>query len=284
MLTLGDSISQAEVGFASWRYWLWRTLRDENLSFTWVGSMTTMYDRNAGAAPASLMHNGQSMPQHHEGHWGWTADEVLARLTVWAAAYPCQPTCALVHLGTNDACNLQTGTVSEILQLEDTLRASSSPSLVVLLAVPIPSCCDAVNASLNPAIRALGETAARFLVHHDVGFDPSTMLYDGCHPSELGEMFMAARWMEAIRQHCIPLQPLISPSPPSPPVSPPPSLPSTLNAFSALAITLGLALPALLLLVVVAVCMHRHRRLRQRTEHTHMPATTSSCYVSGRGD
>ena len=209
---------------------------------------------------------------------GWTADEVLARLAVWAAAYPCQPTCALVHLGTNDA------TVSEILQLEDTLRTSSSPSLVVLLAVPIPSCCDAVNASLNPAIRALNETAARFLVHHDVGFDPSTMLYDGCHPSELGEKFMAARWMEAIRQHCIPLQPLISPSPPSPPVSPPPSLPSTLNAFSALAINLGLALPALLLLVVVAVCMHRHRRLRQRTEHTHMPATTSSCYVSGRGD
>ena len=213
------------------------------------------------------------MPPRHEGHWGWTADEVLAKLPAWAASYSCRPTCALVHLGTNDACNLQSGTMSEILRIEDTLKASSSPSLVLLLAVPIPSCCDAVKTSLIPAIRALGETASRFLVHHDIGFDPTTMLYDGCHPSERGEKFMAARWMEAIRHHCVPLSPSLPPAIP-------PSMPSS-KAFSPLAITLGAALPALLLLVVIAVCMHRHPRTRRRTTHKHMPATTSKC---GQGD
>ena len=30
----------------------------------------------------------------------------------------------------------------------------------------------------------------------------SSWLYDGCHPDEHGEQFMAGRWFEALQAHC----------------------------------------------------------------------------------
>ena len=41
----------------------------------------------------------------HEGHWGWRAEEVLARIGEWAGE--AKPDVVLIHLGTNDIGNGQ---------------------------------------------------------------------------------------------------------------------------------------------------------------------------------
>ena len=64
---------------------------------------------------------------------------------------------------------------------------------------------------LSPAIRAAFASDANFGVSSNVsnvslvemaqGFS-SSWLYDGCHPNEQGEAFMAERWFTAVQAHC----------------------------------------------------------------------------------
>lgn len=131
----------------------------------------------------------------------------------WMPNYECAPTCALVHLGTNDVCHGKTTdeTLADIRRLIKALQQNSDTT--VLLAVPIPGnywCLDGSVegydlADLQANIPSLEDVEGKvFIVDQNSGFDPSEDTYDGIHPWARGEMKMAEKWWDAISQHCLP--------------------------------------------------------------------------------
>lgn len=194
IMPLGDSITQGEYGRFSYRVWLGRLLTERGCRFDFVGSQREMY---RGATP------GDYDPDH-EGHWGWTTDEVLRRLDGWAAA--ARPDVVLLHLGTNDV-GRQNGVEQAAANLERiiVLLRASNPAVVVLLAQLIP------GRGLEDKIRALNariaELAGRLnsssspvlVVDQFSGFDAAADTYDGLHPTAAGERKLAQRWFAVLK-------------------------------------------------------------------------------------
>ena len=87
VLPLGDSITQGDDDHATWRHPLWQSLLDARPASTEVlftGQMVNHYGEDIGmihpqAAHARAYDTGTvefPFPPHHEGHWGWTTDQV----------------------------------------------------------------------------------------------------------------------------------------------------------------------------------------------------------------
>ena len=153
IVTIGDSITQADQSRQSYRYRLWTKLLDANLDFDFVGSMdgnafcSPACDDTANVVPTSGWpdYQGESFDRDHEGHWGWSADDVLfgrdpgdPNLSEWLAGYT--PDLVLMHLGTNDV--LEDRPIPDILNslkaVIDTIR-SDNPNVT-------SSCCGTINA------------------------------------------------------------------------------------------------------------------------------------------
>merc|ERR1712019_26707 len=212
-LPLGDSITHTWIGHTGWRYRLWKKLVDAGWNFDFVGTMTSSANKGwkGNSKPPSddelqPDYKGQSFPRNHEGHDGWTVDGILRSINRWIPTYQCKPTCVTVHLGTNDIRLNQSvsSTMSELGQLIDVLKKSGADP-TILLAVPIPSCKFKTQPQLLGEIPRLGDSSRKVhIVHMDkIGFDPRQDAFDGCHPNDSGEKKMAAKWFEAIAQHCV---------------------------------------------------------------------------------
>jgi len=191
IMPLGDSITASNTGFPSYRYYLWHLLLAKGYHVDFVGSRH--------GPPAN-----PDFDMDHEGHAGWKADEILARIQVWAME--ASPDIVLLHIGHNDLCRGQsiTSTVSDIAGIIDVLRMVN-PHVRVLLAQVIASAstCHAGIPALNASLPALVANKDRpesplTLVDQFSGFDPSTMTYDGTHPNAVGDERMADRWFEKL--------------------------------------------------------------------------------------
>jgi acyl-CoA thioesterase-1 len=196
IMPLGDSITESTAGMPTYRFFLWHLLQNEGYRIDFVGSMEGAHD----GAPSNT-----NFDMDHEGHWGWRADEVLARLPDWVA--PASPDIVLLHIGHNDLCQGQPldSTVNEISAMIDILR-TTNPSIVILLAQNIASMwpCHAQMPEFIarlPALAAAKSTAQSpvSLVDHHTGFDPPTMTWDGQHPNAKGESLIAERWFATLR-------------------------------------------------------------------------------------
>lgn len=192
IMPLGDSITEARDGYAAYRYWLWKDLEAAGHSVDFVGSRFGVYN---GSPPYT------DYDQDHEGHWGWRADEILANIGAWSAAYTAD--IVLIHLGHNDLWQNQSvaGTIGELGAIIDTIRVAN-PNATFLLAQIISSTAtywlDSIPA-LNAGIPALAESKHRdespvLVVDQHTGFDPWNDTYDGVHPNESGERKIAAKW------------------------------------------------------------------------------------------
>ena len=228
ILPLGNSITQADTSHDSYRYPLWKKLIDAQLGNTtrFTGSMLNFFGDELGTIRTKPDYKGYSFPPNHEGHWGWTVDQVLSNsarrdssgsgnIDLWMQGYACDPNCVLLHLGTNDISRNPQDVSSTIAELRELMRRidarfGQDVNLTFLLGLPIPSCSGAVAAKLTPALRDadLGcwlentSSASLALVDLATGFENS-MLYDGCHPDSVGEEFMAARWLEGVLGGCL---------------------------------------------------------------------------------
>ncbi len=195
IMPLGDSITQ---GYStSYRRPLWLALRDAGKNMDFVGSMDGHYA--GGEEPGDY-------DVDHEGHWGWTADEVLARIGHWVVRS--DPDIVLLHLGTNDIGRGQDppGVVDEILRIIERIRAYN-PGIHVLLAAIIPVDHEAANERVSQFNAALAELAQSLdsgpsrvlLVDQFEGFDAGRDTYDGLHPNAGGIRKMAAKWFAALQ-------------------------------------------------------------------------------------
>lgn len=194
ILPLGDSITEmASWDRTSYRRPLWQLLTSNGYQVDFVGSVV---DQS----------NVSDFDLNHEGHSGWTADQILGSLPTWQQNY--RPDVVLLHIGTND---LRLGqdideTAAEIGRIIDTLRANN-PQVVILLAKIIPTTTGYADRipQLNDQIAQVAraktwENAPVIIVDHYSGFDPYKELFDGVHPNASGEWKMAQRWFWALTQ------------------------------------------------------------------------------------
>ena len=196
IMPLGDSITESTAGMPTYRFFLWHLLQSERYRIDFVGSMEGAHD----GLPSNT-----NFDMDHEGHWGWRADEILARLPEWAAAT--SPDIVLLHIGHNDLCQAQPidGTVNEISAIIDVLR-TTNPDVAILLAQNIASMW-ACHTQMPEFIARLPVLAAAksteqspvSIVDLHTGFEPATMTWDGQHPNERGESLMAERWFATLR-------------------------------------------------------------------------------------
>jgi lysophospholipase L1-like esterase len=210
ILPLGDSITQADMDHHSYRYYLWVKLTEAEINFDFVGSM----NRNLGINPRWPAYRGKLFDRDHEGHWGWNTDHILSgypekrdeRLSEWLKTYT--PDIALIHLGTNDALQLESAfsTANELRQIIAVLR-HDNPNVIVLLAKLIP----VSNPQMNPRINELNARMDRIAEEMSNTISPIIVvdlnsqinikqdMYDGLHPDASGEQKMAEKWFEALQ-------------------------------------------------------------------------------------
>jgi hypothetical protein len=211
IMPLGDPITQADDSHLSYRYYLWILLTDAGVNFDFVGSMNGNYRGD----PEWPIHKGRSFDSDHEGHWGWSAGQILdgfpqspdENLSGWLKGYT--PDIALVHLGTNDVLRFESAadTIDELKQIIGTLR-DDNPSVIILLAklIPVPEGLVSRHMDdLNDRIEDIGAEMSGpispvIIVDQTAGFDSDVDLYDGLHPNESGERKMAAKWFEALQE------------------------------------------------------------------------------------
>lgn len=216
IMPIGNSITQGDKDHYSYRYNLWKKLIDANVDFDFVGSKNT----NKGGSPSWPAYKGKTFDPDHEGHSGWTLDQILngyehepnsGKLSEWLQNYT--PDIALVHAGTNDAL-LNHPLESTVAELKEVIRQirQKNPHVTILLARLIPADDEKVGQKQAANILKLNERIVTLapqlntsqsrvmLVDQFTDFDPAPNAdtYDGLHPNASGEEKMAQKWFAAL--------------------------------------------------------------------------------------
>ena len=219
ILALGDSITQAESNRASFRYPLWKKLLDAGINVDFVGSMNRQFGQYNPGPPPHDDYRGHKFDPDHEGHFAWTADEIIrgrnfdngsgaGRLQDWLSKYDVD--IVMIHLGTNDAF-MQQDNQSTSKELKDiiALLRDDNAKVIILLARLIPTTRAPQDTkaviSLNESIVTLSKTLGTadspvILVDQFAGFVGKADLYDKVHPNASGEEKMAEKWFDAIQR------------------------------------------------------------------------------------
>jgi hypothetical protein len=200
IMPLGNSITSAFDGQASYRYWLWKLLETNGYAHKcdFVGTMHGV-DDFGGAVPAN-----PDFDQDHEGHRGRPAHDILAYMNEYMQANV--PDIVLWHIGSNEIFyGLDPLASRTAMQgIIDSLR-SHNPDVIIISAIVIPS------GMGTEAHRYLNELASWLYVNNDKpnspfiivdmhnGFDINMdLMADRVHLNEQGEQKMAARWYKAL--------------------------------------------------------------------------------------
>jgi lysophospholipase L1-like esterase len=215
ILCLGDSITQSAFIHGSYRYYLWKKMVDAGMSFDFVGSMKDVYSNEESAVPPD--YKGRKFDADHEGHWGWTADQILGirnnllektgsgKLSAWLKGYT--PDIVLLHLGHNDAGLGEPAdqTKEELKKIISLLREDNS-NVSILIAKVIPT--DDVSwnrnlMALNDVIEEIAKEMTRktsriAVVDFTHDFYPEKDTFDGIHPNAVGAEKMAGKWFDGI--------------------------------------------------------------------------------------
>lgn len=195
IMPLGDSITQGSRHQDSYRRPLWHQLQAAGYAVDFVGSLR---QNHRGGPP------NPDFDLDHEGHWGWTVNQVLDRIEAWIKA--AQPDAVLLHLGTNDLMRGEDPEtiVSELRQLIQLVRRAH-PRVAIFIATLIPARGAPVELShLNARIAGLSawstEDSPIYVVDQFRDFDVERQTVDGVHPNPAGEEHMAARWFGALAE------------------------------------------------------------------------------------
>jgi hypothetical protein len=204
IMPLGNSITQAQTGYNSYRRPLYKLLTNAGFTVDFIGSKNTVFKNDS--------HPANDFDNDHEGHWGWRTDELISgrsgegKLSDWVKLN--NPDFVLLHIGHNDI--IQSIPISVIISnIESIIEIirSQNPYVTILLAQLIPSNYStqvAQNIStLNNSIPSIAiskstDKSAILLVDQATGFDPKIHTYDKIHPNLEGENLMAIKWFEVL--------------------------------------------------------------------------------------
>ena len=199
ILALGDSITMVQAN-TSYRYPLWRRLIDHGVDVDFLGTLSDTKNLTSPERPAE--YRGRTYDGDHEGHWGWTADEVLAKVDDWLDQYDI-PDIALIHLGTNDSFRGQDNidTFVEIGDIIDRLKLRN-PRILIVVAKIFPGFWGDVR-PLNEEIAKLAGSGV-FIADCYTGIDLQTDTDDYAHPNASGGEKMAAAWWKVLERRLDP--------------------------------------------------------------------------------
>ncbi|MFJ9104705.1 SGNH/GDSL hydrolase family protein [Streptomyces sp. NPDC102405] len=210
-MPVGDSMTIGSAGEHTWRYRMWRHLRDTHGGpFALVGPRETLYDK-AADAPTSYEYADPDFPRAHLAGWGegWLHMAPLIGDAVRAhRANVLLVSLGLIDLGfyTNaeqTAENVR-AFVAEARRADPRIRMAVLPVIPNVRAESDPPFATEVtrfNELLAKAIADLDEPRSPLLwvsppesydIHHDT--------YDGTHPNASGEHRIAAAFAEAMYQ------------------------------------------------------------------------------------
>lgn len=205
ILPLGNSIT-----YNHYRYDLWKQLLDAELDFDFIG-LQNNFPSGGGFLTEFPDYRGQVFDAQHEGHPGWTTNDLLegesndpnaGKLPDWLAAYT--PDVVLLHVGTNDVTHRAADhTVANIVRMIRMLQ-NDNPNVAILLAKIIPRSgyfqqVVAINDRLDEvAMNTSTETSCVRIVDQYTNYSAEVDNYDGIHPNRSGDVKMARKWATAV--------------------------------------------------------------------------------------
>jgi hypothetical protein len=190
ILPLGDSITDG-IGFSGgYRVELFSEAVSAGKSITFVGK----------SANGPTMVAGKPFPRNHEGHSGWTIDQIDGIVETYALDP--DPHIILLHIGTNDMRINANGAPDRLEGLVDRILTDQPNSLLVLSnIIPFPGASSQTmtyNTTIPGIVKERADAGKHIIfVEQFMGF-PTSELGDGVHPNQAGYARMAAAWYTAI--------------------------------------------------------------------------------------
>jgi lysophospholipase L1-like esterase len=194
ILPLGDSITRGAKSSndAGYRSQLFKLIVAAKQKVTFTGSLTN----------GPMQESGQPFPRMHEGHSGWTINQLSPLIPSPALAD--KPNIILLHIGTNDIGSRDpAGMAMRLDALVDKL-AQNGPDALIVVAQITPARTDndirdAYNAKI-PGIVQSHAAKGRHIISVDMNKLPMAGLNaDGVHPNDQGYAYMAGIWYAAIK-------------------------------------------------------------------------------------
>jgi len=208
IMVVGDSISQGSSGDYTWRYHLFRHLREAGVEPDMVGPRRDLYD-NVGRWHGASDYADPTFDQDHDAAWGRMLSD--AAHSIGREVRVADPDYLLVLLGINDLTfGGEAPAVESSVRLFINNARSGKSSLAILLGTVLPTEFSRLipafarkladfNARLATVAAELstGESPIR-IADTAHGVDVHADLYDGTHPNSRGEMKIAQAFADGL--------------------------------------------------------------------------------------
>jgi lysophospholipase L1-like esterase len=193
ILPLGDSITDGIGASGGYRVRLFELAIENGKNITYVG--------NSMNGPNDVA--GETFPKSHEGHSGWTVQQIADIVPV--PALDQEPHIILLHIGTNDMYQMPDGAADRLGSLLDELIDDNPDTLLVVSnIIPFPQASGQVssyNSDLLAVVQERIDGGANMLFVDQFDGFPSSELGDGVHPNAAGYARMAEKWWTAIESY-----------------------------------------------------------------------------------
>ena len=203
IMCLGASrVEGARPDFESYRFDLWKELKDNNWAFDFIGVQS-----DNGNYPSF---NGAEFDTDHEGRGGWTSGEILDGLDYWLSQTGSPDIVLISSPGGNDALTELpfSQAVSNVNSIIDVLQADNS-NVTIIIEQMAPGHSDIMTTELteffeqmqqevlNIAAGQSTDSSQVIVVDMFMGFSDG-LLADDVHYNEAGAEFIANRYYNVL--------------------------------------------------------------------------------------
>lgn len=203
ILLLGASrVEGARPEFESYRYKLWKDLKENNWTFDFIGTQS-----DNASYPTF---NKQTFDHDHEGRGGWTSGQIYSGINDWLNDTGSPDIVLFSSPGGNDALEglPYEQAVANIISIIDTLQANN-PNVTIIIEQMAPGRSDIMTPKLTDFFEKLQQevlniarnktTSTSQVISVDMftGFNDH-LLADDVHYNEAGAEFIATRYYEVL--------------------------------------------------------------------------------------
>ncbi len=204
IMSLGASrVEGARPEFESFRYELWKDLKEDNWTFDFIGTQS-----DEASYP---VFNGQNFDMDHEGRGGWTSGQILDELNEWLSQTGSPDIVLFSSPGGNDILESldYNQTISNINAIIDVLQADNS-NVTIIIEQSAQGRSDFMTTEFMNAFNQIREdvvaisneqttTSSQVLtVDMFTGFS-DIHLADEVHYNEAGAEFIATRYYDVLQ-------------------------------------------------------------------------------------
>ncbi|WP_299215844.1 GDSL-type esterase/lipase family protein [uncultured Aquimarina sp.] len=204
IMPLGASrVEGARPEFESFRYELWKDLKENSWTFDFIGTQS-----DEASYPAF---NDEDFDIDHEGRGGWTSGQILSGLNNWLNQTSSPDIVLFSSPGGNDILESLNydQTISNIIEIINTLQANN-PNVTIVIEQPAPGHSDFMTAEFTNAFNQIQQdvltiadeqsTTTSQIIAVDMfsGFIDD-FLADDVHYNEAGGIFIANRYYDLLQ-------------------------------------------------------------------------------------